>query len=346
MSSFNVLVKEIIIEEHPKADRIELARVDGYTCCVEKGIYKTGDLAAYIPDQSILPDDIVQELGLENILQKNKVRVIKLRGMLSLGLLYPINGNRLNNKKYSIGDDVTEILQITKYIPEVPVSLRGSCSPFSGQKYYDIENIKNFPNVLQTGENIVITEKISGAICRITRSEGEIRISSRGLGNNGLAFKPDGKTVYHCIVEHFKGDFNEIDKRLGDGVVDNHNIFCVIFGKDIHSLGYNTTLDIRVCDIHNGTKWLNVKEVLDILKGLQLQYVPILYRDKYHPDIIDKHAIGSTLVNTDENSPKPHIREGIVIRPETEREDDVLGRVILKSISPDYLIGGGGNKDE
>ena len=32
-----------------------------------------------------------------------------------------------------------------------------------------------------------------------------------------------------------------------------------------------------------------------------------------------------------------HIREGVVIRPRTERHDDRTGRVILKSVSGDYL---------
>ena len=35
------------------------------------------------------------------------------------------------------------------------------------------------------------------------------------------------------------------------------------------------------------------------------------------------------------------VREGIVIRPVKERCDPALGRVILKSVNPDYLVRGG-----
>lgn len=343
MSSFEVLVKEITIEEHPKADRMELAHVDGYTCVVEKGIYKTGDLAVYIPEQSIIPDDIMKELGLEGRLSKNRVRPIKLRGIVSQGLLYPINGTKLGNKKYNVDDDVTELLQITKYIPEVPLSMSGECSPFSGQKRYDVENINKYPNILQTGEKIVITEKIHGTLCRITKSDGEIRISSKGIGNNGLAFNTEGNTIYHRAVERFKDDLKEIDKRLG---VDNYNIFGEVFGKKIQDLEYNTILDMRIFDIHDGTKWLNTDKVLTILKGLQLQYVPILYRDVYNPDVISKYTTGTTLVNVDDGETNPQIREGVVIRPEIERDDVVLGRVILKSVASNYLVRDGGTEFE
>jgi RNA ligase (TIGR02306 family) len=49
------VVKIQEIQEHPNADRMELAFIYGYQVCVQKGIYKEGDLAVYIPVDAVLP---------------------------------------------------------------------------------------------------------------------------------------------------------------------------------------------------------------------------------------------------------------------------------------------------
>ena len=64
MASFAVTVESVAVREHPNADRLELADVLGYTCVVPKGVLRTDDLAAYIPEQSIVPAAILEEMGL------------------------------------------------------------------------------------------------------------------------------------------------------------------------------------------------------------------------------------------------------------------------------------------
>lgn len=57
MSSFQVPVKRIsAIEAHPNADAIEFAVVDGYRSIVRKGDFASGELVAYIPEASIVPE--------------------------------------------------------------------------------------------------------------------------------------------------------------------------------------------------------------------------------------------------------------------------------------------------
>lgn len=48
MSAFTATVMKIIVEPHPNADAIELARVGDYFSIIKKGYLKTGDLAVYI----------------------------------------------------------------------------------------------------------------------------------------------------------------------------------------------------------------------------------------------------------------------------------------------------------
>lgn len=109
MSSFSVLARKIRIEPHPDADSIELAVVDGYISIVRRGEFQTGDVAVYIPEQSIVPISILTEM---NLLKRNResgeverlddgtpiggcagsrgdrVKAIRLRGVLSQGLIY------------------------------------------------------------------------------------------------------------------------------------------------------------------------------------------------------------------------------------------------------------------
>ena len=60
---------------------------------MQKGVYKTGDLGVYIPEQAVLPEWVISRLGLEGRLAgkaQNRVKAIKLRGVLSQGLIYPV----------------------------------------------------------------------------------------------------------------------------------------------------------------------------------------------------------------------------------------------------------------
>jgi len=64
MASFEVKVYRIQVEEHPNADALELAHVGGYVSLIKKESFSAGDLAVYIPEASIVPEDVIQELGL------------------------------------------------------------------------------------------------------------------------------------------------------------------------------------------------------------------------------------------------------------------------------------------
>jgi predicted RNA-binding protein with EMAP domain len=67
MSSFEVAARSISIESHPDADAIEIAKINGteYVSIVRKDAeMKTGDVVIYIPEQAIVPESILREMGL------------------------------------------------------------------------------------------------------------------------------------------------------------------------------------------------------------------------------------------------------------------------------------------
>ncbi len=141
MSEFHVRI--IRVEEvlpHTNADKLEIVHVDGgYPVCVKKGDYKAGDLAAYLPIDSIVPDteyfsflapqkvtmtDGTQVAWLPGTPVPEKYRRIKakrLRGVFSMGMLVPITEIPVPRPPVVLkpGLNVQELLGVTKWEPEM-----------------------------------------------------------------------------------------------------------------------------------------------------------------------------------------------------------------------------------
>ena len=196
VADFRVEVVRLQIEAHPNADALELARIGDYLAVVKKGQYSTGDLAAYIPEQAIVPQWLLHEMGLTGRLagaEKNRVKAIRLRGVLSQGLVY---GPRPD---WRLGDDVTDELAITKHRPKVPTYMSGEVWAAGPDRCmrYDINAHRRYPDVLEVGEQVVFTEKIHGTWTQFAAlppdlmepEQGALVVTSKGLGAKGLAFQ-------------------------------------------------------------------------------------------------------------------------------------------------------------
>ncbi|TFG98651.1 RNA ligase (ATP), partial [Candidatus Thorarchaeota archaeon] len=89
MSTFAVKVARIrAIEPIENADVIELAVIGDYRSVVRKGDFRAGDLAVYVPEASLVPEWLLEKMGLTGKLTgklKNRVKAMKLRGCLSQG---------------------------------------------------------------------------------------------------------------------------------------------------------------------------------------------------------------------------------------------------------------------
>lgn len=99
MAEFECKVYKLEILPHPNADAIELAKVGDYLSIVRKGEFNTGDLGVYIPTSAIVPVWLLKRLGLWDdekgkgkLAGKdgNRVKEVRLRGILSEGLVYSV----------------------------------------------------------------------------------------------------------------------------------------------------------------------------------------------------------------------------------------------------------------
>jgi RNA ligase (TIGR02306 family) len=146
-------------------------------------------LAVYFEVDSFLPEDDRYEFLRKTSWRDNadngqgfRIKSIKLRGQLSQGLILPQSGFPELAER-SLGDDVTEILNVKKwYIPEVPT---GSGISIGDRPYgipaSDEIRIQSEPELLEklNGAPYYITTKMDGTSCIVYYIDGKIGCCSR-----------------------------------------------------------------------------------------------------------------------------------------------------------------------
>src|SRR5690348_1009882 len=112
---------------HNNADTLEIAKILGWTCVVMKGQFQKDQLVVFIEPDAILPEGKPEWEFMRA--RHFRIKTIRLRGVISQGLVFPmsiLDGEvELPHEPYQEGDNVTEILDITKYEPYIPADLRG-----------------------------------------------------------------------------------------------------------------------------------------------------------------------------------------------------------------------------
>jgi RNA ligase (TIGR02306 family) len=355
MSTLRVTAEILTVHEHPNADALELAQVGLYRAVVAKGAYRTGDAAVYIPEQAVLPDELIEELGLTGRLagaRSNRVKAVRLRGELSQGIVCrpkALAGADLA-RAASEGTDFAELLGITKWVPPVPPMMSGEVEPAPGLlPWLEIENIRRHPDVFTAGEPVVLTEKVHGSACLLTyhAEDGRVEVSSKGFGARSLALKEDERNLYWRAVRHH-GVAEAAARLAGRLGARRVGVFGEVYGDGVQDLTYGAdarrdTLGYAVFDVAaeiDGTvRWLDPAGLLD---G-ELPLVPRLYEGPYDIDTVLAYASGRETVSGREL----HLREGVVIRPVVERYSPVTGgRAIAKAVSFAYLTRKGGTEYE
>lgn len=357
MSTFNVPVVQIqkiepiYTPDGTVATSIEVATVFGYQSVVKRGQYHAGDYAVYIPEASIVPDHLIEELGLTGKLagpNKNRVKAIRLLSVLSQGLLLPTENT-------SLGEDLAEQLGIIKFTPIVPSHMGGEMLSIYGHTVsYDIENILRYPDILVEGEEVYYVEKAHGTNCCIAydpRLESDELLSlhtmhgdlhgrafaySKGLGDKGFVFKnvsTNSYNIYHKALLDNQQSVSKLAEKYPNHPV---HIFGEIFGPGVQDLSYGLPdKTFKVFDIYIGVpgqgKFLNANEKYDLIHSVGFASLPILYKGPFMTNDVPQYRDGLDNING------VHMREGIVITPAIERRNNEIGRVILKSVSPEYL---------
>jgi RNA ligase (TIGR02306 family) len=382
MSSLIVQVCKVNeVKKHPGADKLCLCLVKGWTVAASrnpetgKNEFEEGDLCVYIPPDSIIPFELSEKLNCTKYLSKQRVKVARLRSEPSYGLIMSVPAD----KNWHEGMDVAEELGIIKWEPPLECQDGDAEKPHPAfHKYTDIENYKNFPNLIQDNEEVVFTEKIHGKNSRIgivwTNDENGNKTSAFAAGSHAVQRKEHGikikKFTNPETGEEFtkefikKSQFWEVfDKYpntknlLEELAVENNQqnnviIFGEIYGASIQDLTYGLTTDwqFRAFDISVNGKYLDHEIKQEILNKHNIETVPILYKGPFNKEKIEEYVTGpTTICSVDKIKTKFKGREGLVITPIKERmtitPEKVFDRVILKAISFEYLERKGGTED-
>lgn len=238
MSEFHVEVVRVgPITKHPSADRLGITMVHaspegvgGYPVVLntsDKDALKEGDLAVYLPVDSMVPasdprfsflvppperkedmTDLEWQTRLARYERERqtqvRIRAHRFRGIFSMGLLIPVTmqpregdvfgrlaafDHNLGLRVVQVGDDVADILGVTKYEPDEANKRRPSGStgfadsgvescPLPVPVYTDIESLWRYESCLVEGEEVVITEKVHGQNMRVVHDGQRLYVGS------------------------------------------------------------------------------------------------------------------------------------------------------------------------
>lgn len=309
----------------------------------------------------------------------NRVKALKLRGFVSQGIIFPVltafsthvaewyipakvtvedrkdfkgdPGTGHASLRFEalssphvpiVGTDVSEILGIKKYEPEIPSSMSGEVEAmFEHANKYDIENIQKYTDIFEDGETVTIREKIHGTNVRFIVTEDYIGVTSKGLGAQGLVFKQNKANVgnvYVRMMNEYLPVLKEIQSKCEGG--RTLYIYGEIYGKGIQDLHYDATdkPKLVVFDVIWEGVYLSNYNLEMFTTSYGFKMPPLLYSGPYSKEVVDKHTSGVSQLSGG-------IKEGCVVKPVVESSDPAIGRKFLKSVSQDYLLRKGGGTE-
>ncbi len=325
----------------PDADRIELAKIDGWQCVVKKGDFNVNDAALFFEIDSLLPTDDPRFtfLAKGKIQPHARIKTVRLKKQLSQGLLMPLRDFpevTFNNGEQSL----TDLLKVKKYEPTLPMGGKQKGTfPTHLVPKTDQERIQNIPHVLD-GRSIAdfeVTEKLDGTSCTIwsyvplacinTSPDLETAKSSAvGVASRNWEMQLDDDNAYSNVVRQ-----NDLVNKLWI-LGRNIAIQGEIIGPGIQGNKYGLTKqEFFVFDIYDidAKKYLSYIERMELTFQLELKHVPILIWNASTAMTLDNilgMADGSTMLCRDNV-----MREGVVFKA-------LDGSFSFKAISNQWLL--------
>lgn len=184
---------------------------------------------------------------------------------------------------------------------------------------YDVDALKNFANVIQEGEDVIIAEKIHGSNARYIYLNGHMYAGSRKLWKAANS---------NCVWRKALKQHPWIEKwcRANEG----HTLYGeVVPTQDKFNYGCKAgEVKFFAFDIFTPEgEWKKPYVTLGV------EAVAPVYWSGPYSDLVVKAAVDGPSKVEGAN----HIREGIVITPIKERRIPGLGRVQLKLVSNEFL---------
>lgn len=272
------IVKILAIEPIPEADNIVLATVLGWNVVIQKNTHEIGELAIYFSIGSIL-----DKVNPDTSFLKGKVlKSRKIKGVLSQGLLGPLSWLQYYNvdpKSVVEGQDVTEIMQVRKYVSKDEKELYGEPNELNRIKYPEFipktaeRRLQNIPHELERlkGQEVVITQKYDGTSTTYITHNGKFAICSR----NFLLAKQEDSISHHFKIAD-KYDLENKMLKLNRNIAIQGELIGPNIGPNAHGVKCLEYYVFNIYDIDQHS-YLDYQEVVNIINQLGLKMVPVIY---------------------------------------------------------------------
>lgn len=355
MSTFKCpVVKLGKIGKHPNADSLSIWNGPQGPLCFRTEDFKEGDLATFIPADSIVPlfNPVFSFLSPRNATEPDatfRVRGVRLRGIPSVGLLVRAPPGA------SDGDDGAEFYGVKKYEPAQTHSFFTNSNQVNApdgipDPTYDVENTWIFGKGVVEGTSTQaldfegcyhISEKIHGCNFRCYMDpSGKVYVGSRSR------WVSEGN-VWHDAYKMYQGILDQLMKSN-----PGHIFFGEVYGK-VQDLHYGRIgVDLVLFDMFDAVSGRYVPisrlgtELAKIEDGLKLM-VP--YAGQFVGKFGDAIEYAKTLATGMSRLDDKTIKEGVVIRPVGEERlvfGKGINRLMTKVISPEYLSRKNGTENQ
>ena len=299
------------IRKHPDADKLDLAEIGGYTVVVGRDQFKNGDVVFYIREDAQLLGDVTKWPWQANALKfasnSGRIKVVKLRGVLSAGLALPIEDVYKHISREDARDWKKDNEKLTSEFPAAFLLGKFGIKHYEPPCPRDGESVGSLPwnlpksdeenfqalkhdGQIPWGEKCLVTKKLDGSSMSICCApDGEWHLCSRsneklkGADNN---FSRAAKGVVELGLAWAKHYNKRIVLR---GELTAHNIQQFNFNKDKDINGGKPTFNLYgifmpdEVDFHNrdgryGTPYhfLEIAKQIKDLTGIEIKTVPII----------------------------------------------------------------------
>lgn len=192
LATFETITEILPIEG---ADRIEIARIQGWQSVIKKGEYKVGDRVIFIPIDTVMKPDVWNKFFWDKNDPTKPIRVktVRLKGVVSQGLIFPsslISAQEIWDHCCDPSEDVSVagILGVTKYEKPIPAQLAGKVKgdfPSHLLSKTDEDNLMSNISVLEELKRapyVHATLKMDGTSATYIKDvDGTFRVCSRNL---------------------------------------------------------------------------------------------------------------------------------------------------------------------
>jgi RNA ligase (TIGR02306 family) len=297
------------INSHPLDDDYQIAKVLHWDIVIKKNEFSLNEKIIFIVIDSVIPVTHWKEmLNSQDNLKSMHVRTLRLQGVYSQGLIFPLSLLPEEAQKLEEGTNVEHYLNITKYQKYVPSYLlkeiEGEFPNYLCAETDEVHGL-SYPKLVEEvlkNPEITVTQKLDGRSCTIIIENKEIKYVC---------------SHYHILKKSKRNMYWQAALKINLDDIDND--LYILQGELMGpSLSWNQlrlkNYEIFIFQIKHKNKFLNFKEMTEFCnKTLKCKHVPHVgnfdvAKEKINIDFLQK-------LSDDQCLPTGEPAEGIIVRP-------------------------------